>query len=240
MRDMSQEIVEEFWTHELGASAGFVSVSRQVGWAAQERYNGVQLFRRGERLIVAAPSRCAKLISGALDGRSVDQSFSRTWLQTTLGDAVERIDGPADILYADQSSFRGAVSHAARALTDADRGAYHALASVLDGQEIADSGFSADNFPAFGVFSGDRLCAVASYRVRQPSIAEILVATHPNYRRQGFARAALSALALEAFKFHLVLELRAPASNENSLAFARALGFGHYCSTLFAQLRAPR
>lgn len=240
MRDMSQEYVEQFWTHELGAGSGLVSVTPQMGCAAQTLYHGVQMFRRGDRLIVAAPARYAEFIAGALHGRSVDECFSSAWLQATLGDDAERVLGPAEVHYADESSFRGTAGHDARSLSDADGVAYQALAAAMNSKEIEGSGLSPDNFPAFGAFSGDTLCAAASYRICQPSIAHIVVASHPKYRRQGFARAAVSALAAAALKSHLVLQWRALVSNSESLKLARALGFDHYCSTLFAPLREPR
>ena len=93
-------------------------------------------------------------------------------------------------------------------------------------------------FPAFGAFSADVLCAAASYTVWEPSIAHIIVATHPDHRRKGFASAAIGALAADAFARGLILQYRAVAWNTSSLALAHALGFSHYCSTLYVRLRA--
>jgi predicted GNAT family acetyltransferase len=101
---------------------------------------------------------------------------------------------------------------------------------------LEDSGFSAEAFPAFGVFSGARLCAAASYSIWKPSIAHIIVATHPEHRRRGFAKATIHALAKDALDRGLILQWRAVAWNVSSLALAQTLGFKHYCSTIFARI----
>jgi predicted GNAT family acetyltransferase len=122
-------------------------------------------------------------------------------------------------------------------LSEPDSDAYRALISDLSQTESAESGAAAGQFPAFGSFCDDVLCAVASYEVWQSSIAHIRVATHPQYRRGGFARAAVQALACDAFERGLILQWRAVAWNTNSLTLAAALGFEHYATTIFVRLK---
>lgn len=90
------------------------------------------------------------------------------------------------------------------------------------------------------MFSGDSLCAVASYELWLPSIAHISVATHPDHRRRGFAQAAIQALATAAFARGLILQWRAVAWNTHSLALAQSLGFAYYGATLYVRLRGKR
>ncbi len=125
----------------------------------------------------------------------------------------------------------------ARALSQSDLPAYRILEDALDPKDSEDSGFSSGKFPAFGVFPDDVLCAAASYSVWEPSIAHIIVATHPQHRRRGFAKAAVSALAEDAMGRGLVLQWQTVVWNTNSLALARDLGFEHYCSKIFARCR---
>jgi ribosomal protein S18 acetylase RimI-like enzyme len=71
--------------------------------------------------------------------------------------------------------------------------------------------------PAFGCIVDGRLVAMAATHFARPDIVEIgFVATHPDYRRQGYASACTAALALAAFRlaprvFLMVLEHNAPA-----------------------------
>jgi len=159
------------------------------------------------------------------------------WLQRVFAQDAERILGPAEVNYADETIFRSERRHFTRPLSASDSAAYSALAAALDSKEVEDSGVSSEAFPAFGAFSDQILCAVASYEIWETSIAHITVATHPNYRRRGFAKAAVGALATAALDQGLILQWRAVAWNKNSLALARDLGFKHYCSTLYVRIR---
>jgi RimJ/RimL family protein N-acetyltransferase len=189
-------------------------------------------------VIVAGPPGMAGFISDAVQRCSPDAVFSVPWLQSVLGSKAELILGPAELNYADATTFRRAPHESARPLSEADSDGYQALVSALDKAEVADSGATAGKFPAFGSFSNNVLCGVASYAVWQSSIAHITVATHPRYRRRGFARAAVQALATDALERGLILQWRAVAWNTNSLALAAALGFDHYASTIFVRLNA--
>ncbi|MBO0800137.1 MAG: GNAT family N-acetyltransferase, partial [Blastocatellia bacterium] len=213
----------------------------------QHHYSGVRLFANGERLIIASPPARAELIKEATVGVIPEEAFSVDWLQRVFADDAEKILGPAEVCYADEASFRTEPNHNGRALLAKDYDAYRALVESLDPKEVEESGVRfpdsrcqfPDAFSAFGVFSDDILCSVASYEVWEPSIAHIHIITHPNYRRRGYARAAVQALAAEALDRGLILQWRAVAWNEASLSLAHALGFEYYCSTLYIRLRNP-
>ena len=238
MRTDSQQELDRFWAHELGVDAGLLASAPEVYCTVQRLYSGVQLFRRGGRLVLAAPPGRTQQIQDAIRGRSPDEVFSAEWLHSVFVQDAERILGPAHVSYADDTSFRSESSRSARSISASDAAAYRALASALGSKEVEDSGFSGEAFPAFGAFSAEVLCAAASYTVWEPSMAHIIVATHPDHRRKGFASAAIRALAADAFARGLILQYRAVAWNASSLALARALGFSYYCSTLYVRLRA--
>ena len=235
----SLQKIFRFWADDLAVdSAILLPEVPGIMCAVQNNYCGVQLVRRGSTLIVASPPGISDFVRHGVQGRSADDVFSVQWLQSVLGSQAEVILGPAEVNYADATTFLTAHHGSARPLSEADSEAYRVLISSLNESEIADSGAAAGKFPAFGSFSDNVLCAVASYAVWPSSIAHIIVATHPQYRRRGFARAAVQALAADAFERGLILQWRAVAWNTNSLALAAALGFEHYASTIFARLKA--
>lgn len=224
MKSENREAVDRFWAHELGADAGLGN-ARTVCCTVQNLYSGVQLFRDAERLIVACPPNKVKFIQDTIADVSPEELFSVEWLQRVFAQDAERILGPAEVNYADETTFRSGRNHFTRPLSAADAAAYNTLAAALDSKEVEDSGVSSEAFPAFGAFSDQILCAVASYEIWETSIAHITIATHPAYRRRGFAKAAVGALAMAAFDQGLILQWRAVAWNKNSLALARDLGF---------------
>jgi GNAT superfamily N-acetyltransferase len=239
MKAHTREQLDRFWAHQLGMDSGLASTSR-ICCTTQSLYSGVQLFANGERLIIASPPATAELIQNAIADVSPEEAFSVEWLQSVFANDAERILGPAEVNYADETTFRSEYNHCGRALSISESDAYRTFVAALAPKEVEDSGVSADAFPAFGAFSDDLLCSVASYRVWEPSIAHISIATHPNYRRRGFAKAAVQALAVSALDCGLILQWRAVTWNTNSLSLSSDLGFEYYCSTLYVRLRNPQ
>jgi len=238
MNSGSWQAVDAFWARDLGMTPDAFAGSHGVFCAVQHLHSGLQLFRRNECLIVAAPPGMISSVEGATRDLSIDTLFSVNWLQQLCGRNTEKILGPAEVNYADASTFKYLGTLQGRKLTNDDSQAYAGLAAALDVSELEQSGFSADRLPAFGAFSNGMLCAAASYSVWEPSIAHIVVATHPDYRRHGFASAAVQSLAEEALSRGLILQWRALSTNGSSLALAERLGFRHYCSTLYVRLRS--
>jgi GNAT superfamily N-acetyltransferase len=236
MKTGSREQIDRFWAERLGSDSSLASTA-SIRCTVQHLYSGVQLFTNGKRLIIASPPAKVELIEQAVVDASPEEVFSVDWLERILGNQAERIVGPAELKYADEATFRSEPDPLGRALSASDAVAYRSLVAALDPQQ-EDISVSSDAFPAFGAFSDDTLCSVASYEVWEPCIAHIRIATHPSYRRRGFARAAARALAREALENRLILQWRALAWNTNSLRLARSLGFTHYGSTLYVRLRA--
>jgi GNAT superfamily N-acetyltransferase len=228
--------LDRFWADKLGNDSNLASTPN-ICCTVQPLISGVQLFTNGERLIIASPPDKAELIKKAIIDVPAEEAFSVEWLKRIFANDAEKIIGPAEVNYADETSFRSEASHLGRALSSSDAVAYRGLVAALDPKKEDISISSSDAFPAFGAFSNDTLCSVASYEVWKPCIAHIRVATHPNYRRRGFAKAAVRALAAEALENGLILQWRALAWNKNSLSLARDLGFNYYCSTLYVRLR---
>lgn len=124
----------------------------------------------------------------------------------------------------------------ARRLSEADVPAMTALAEAA-GLSVWHAGTLALG-PAFGCFANRQLVAMAATHFATPEVVEIgHIATHPDYRRRGYASACTAALATAAFAlaprvFLMVLEHNAPA-----LAAYQRLGFRsmeHFHLTRFA------
>ena len=234
MKAHNWEQIDRYWANELGIESSLADTPN-IFCTTQHLYSGVQLFTNGERLVIASPPEKTELIKNAIIGVSPEEVFSVEWLQRIFSEA-EKIVGPAVVNYADETNFLSEPSNCGRALSASDSDAYRELVAALD-PKVEDIGITSNEFPAFGAFSDDILCSVASYEVWKPCIAHIRIATHPSYRRRGFAKAAAQALAVEALGNGMILQWRALAWNSNSLSLARDLGFERYCSTIYVRLR---
>ena len=218
----------------MGLLEGLETLAPGVYCTVQQLYAGVQLLERNGRLVVASPPSHAELTRKRVSDLPIEQLFSIDFVARMSAGDVERVLGPAQVLYADIQTFRRSPVPHCRQLTSDDAHRIEALAGTLTASELELSGFNADQPPAFGAFAGGVLCAVASYELWSSQIAHITVVTHRDFRRQGHARAAISALADHALARKMVLQYRAVECNENSLALGRSLGFEYFCSTIYA------
>lgn len=80
--------------------------------------------------------------------------------------------------------------------------------------------------PAFGCYEGDQLVAMAATHYATPEVIEIgHIATHPDFRRRGYASACTIALAQAAFRLAPRVFLMVLADNTAALAAYKRLGF---------------
>jgi GNAT superfamily N-acetyltransferase len=236
MMPINQQEIDRYWATEMGTGPEFMHNTSEVICTAQQLYSGVQLFHRDGFLVVASPQHLVDFIATRVRDLPIRNIFSVEFVERLLVSGVEKILGPAHISYADSSTFNPSPIGSSRSLTPEDSAICQSFTTALSTAEIEQSGFDSSEAPAFGAFANDVLCAIASYQIWQARIAHITVVTHPDYRRHGFGRVAVSALAEHAFARNLILQYRALASNENSLKLGRSLGFRHYCSTIYARL----
>jgi ribosomal protein S18 acetylase RimI-like enzyme len=236
MTPANQQEVDRYWAVEMATGLDVTPNAGEVICTAQRLYSGVQLFQRNRLLIIAAPPHLVDFIATEIRDLPIRNIFSVEFVERLLISRTEKILGPAHVSYADKSTFRSASLTSCRLLTAADAALFQSFTAALIPAELEQSGFDAEETPAFGAFAAGFLCAVAGYRIWEPRIAHITVATHPDFRRRGHGQVAVSALAEDAFSRNLILQYRALASNENSLKLGRSLGFQPYCSTIYARL----
>jgi len=112
-----------------------------------------------------------------------------------------------------------------RALASGDLGALAVLHQQTPRDQVDESG--TDGLPAFGIFDGRQLTAVACLKFlhQMPTIA---VLTHPAHRGRGLATHVVAAAARAGLHWRPEVQYRAFHDNRASIAVARSCGFRHY------------
>ena len=151
---------------------------------------------------------------------------------------VESI-GPAFIGYNDVKHFKSVSSGATRRLTPQDKKAVDMLRAACAAQEWEHGGSEFIPSAMVGAFSAQELAALASYELWGEQIAHIAVVTHPAFRGQGFATAAVSTLTEMVLERTLLPQYRTLEANTPSITLARRLGFAEYATSLAIRF-APR
>src|SRR5262245_19763590 len=130
MKAHNREQIDQFWADELGLGSS-IAITPHICCTVQHLYSGVRLYSSGERLIIASPPARAEFIQEAVANVSPAEAFSVDWLQRIFADEAEKILGPAEVNYADETNFRSEQGTGGRALSASDSAAYRALVAAL-------------------------------------------------------------------------------------------------------------
>lgn len=219
--------VRRYWAERLGVSSNaFENTGIAVGPAHE---GGVQLFRRGERVVIGAPEPYVEQLqqrSGELATLDLDESNTvRKWL--TDIDIVDRVIGPTFYGYTDRETFTPVESNA-RTLTVDDESAYDAFQAAIPDDEWEQGGTGFVAGETVGRFVDDRLVSLAGYEQWDGLIAHISVVTHPEYRGEGYGRAVVSQVTEQALSEGLTPQYRTSDAWPWSVSVARGLGFERF------------
>jgi GNAT superfamily N-acetyltransferase len=234
------DLVDRYWAADLGCSrADLRSPSTHVvpHAGALVDYRGVFMLLVGGAPVVSLPRDLYPSLRAVASQWSGADVVSGTFLQDVLGDAVDQIIGPAFIGYTDGATFHPLVPNAAHLLAAGDAEPVAELRAACDAVEWSHGGSALGQNPAAGVYSSERLVALAGYEVWGGGIAQISVITHPGHRGRGHAGAVVSMLTETALVQGLVPQYHTLESNTPSMQVARKLGFVRYGVSMAVRLR---
>jgi hypothetical protein len=153
-------------------------------------------------------------------------------VEAVFGERVAARVGPAYVGYTDLKHFLPVFLSTTRGLTDQDEKAVNALRDACTVEKWAHGGSEFRPTEMVGVFKGPELAALASYQIWGRQIAHISIVTHPAFRGQSYATAAVGSLTQTVLERTLVPQYRTLEGNVPSMAVARRLGFVHYATSL--------
>ena len=218
-----------YWAEVFGCAPGDLRPSRPLVLprpAAGGEYHGAQIHSFGAAPLALLPpplvARYRDPLAAAMEGGvEADGRWS-----AVFGEHVEKVIGPAEVWYADASTFRPSFGESpARLLGPDDAEAVEALRRACEPLEWEHGGSHPGPHPAAGGFVDGHLVALAGYQLWNRRLAHLSIVTHPAHRGRGHGAAAVSALVPEAMARGLVPQYRALRENAASLAIARRLGF---------------
>ena len=224
------ERVDSYWAADFfGCSLdeyhSTYHVQKHAGKLQQDDYCGIYCFSSADRTTISIPPRWFDRVGPMLPA-SPDE------LANGLRSIATAIVGPAYIGY----SNGGSASHGdARAVRQADKVAWTELQAACLPIEWDHGGSNLDE-ACSGVFSGERLIALAGYKTWGGIIAHISIVTHPDFRGHGHGRSAVAHAMNQAVSDGLIPQYQTLDSNGPSIALASALGFSRYARSLAIRL----
>jgi GNAT superfamily N-acetyltransferase len=233
------DTVEHYWSSFLGCPREALSRPQTlvVPHAGLSDYHGLFVFLRHTLLVVSVPPHLLDTWCPQAVGWLPADVLQEDRLRCLVGDAAERIVGPAFVGYTERDTFQPAHTGEVRVLGPHDGTAFTALQAACSPLEWEHGGSQLGDQPVVGAYDGAHLVAVAGYTLWGGSIAHIAVVAHPQYRGQGYGKAVVSGLTAAVLSRGLVPQYRTLEANTPSMALARVLGFERYATTVAVRLR---
>jgi RimJ/RimL family protein N-acetyltransferase len=228
------EVVDRYWARFFDcAPEALRSDTAQIGvHVGQGDYAGCYLMEFGGAPVVSLPIGEVERYRAAIAQWKAGVVRMPALVEAIFGKRVVAIVGPAFVGYNDQKHFQPYLSGSTRRLTSRDEKEVDMLraACALEEWEAGGSEFRPNAM--VGAFRGQELAALAGYQLWGEQVAHIAILTHPAFRGQGHATAAVSTLTEMVFERALVPQYRTLETNAPSLAVARRLGFVRYATSL--------
>ncbi len=228
------ELVDSYWAQFFGClpEALRADIPQIVASSGPCAYTGCYVMEFGGAPVVSLPVDELELNRAAIEQWRAGVLRHLAFVEGVFGDRVVARVGPAYIGYTDRKHFRPVSLSTARRLTDKDEEAMHALREACTIEEWEHGGNESRPTEMVGAFKGHELAALASYQIWGEQIAHIAIVTHPTFRGQGYATAAVSCLTHNVLERMLVPQYRTLEGNAPSMAVASRLGFIHYGTSL--------
>jgi GNAT superfamily N-acetyltransferase len=232
------ELLDRFYAEYLGCP---VEALRHpgvvVGVQSEEaHYNGLFVWRREQSCVLSVPPEHLEPVRRYVRDKSIAEVWGEAQFRALFGAQIERIVGPTWVGNIDWEELRSVDLRDARVLSRGDARALWDLEVACAPLEWRHAGIGLDLPVVVGCEVKGRLVAVAGYTLWGKEVAHVGVVTHPEYRGQGYGKAAVAALTLYAGGRGLIMQYRALESNPASIGIAVSLGYRPYASTYSVRL----
>ena len=228
------KLVDSYWAEFFGCAPDALRTDTPqiVAHAGLADYVRCYLMGFGGAPIVSLPVDELESSRAAIEQWHAGVVRLPALVEAIFGQRVAARVGPAYVGYTDLKHFRPAFLSGTRGLTTQDEKAINALRDACTVEEWEHGGSEFRPTEMAGVFKGHELAALASYQIWGQQIAHISIVTHPDFRRRGYATAAVGSLTQTVLERTLVPQYRTLEGNVPSMAVARRLGFVHYATSL--------
>lgn len=228
--------VAEYWAGVFGiAPAEFTASGTRVipnaGKVAGREASWI--FRHGQTCIVAAPPRLVPDLERRVGQMNAERMQSIEGGRHLFGDLVQKTVGPAYQGHIAPEEFRRCLSPCVRKLVAEDKAALAAVTALPDWE---DCGLAANDPNLYGSFASGKLACVAGLIHWDASVVNVGVITAPPCRRQGHARATVSAAVREGLERGYLILYQTLLANTAAVRLAESLGCRQYTQHLYISL----
>ena len=234
----SQRILKEYWSDELGISLEADSGSATVcAHGTLEGYNGIIAFRRHDACILSAPPSLVEDLQQRLSGKALTDFWSETCFRELLDTKIDRIIGPGWLGEINPENFIPCHGTETREIQATEWPLFDQFMAANTPEDQDVCSLESGRTPTIGVFHRDQIVSASGYELKFDKVANIGILTHPEFRGQGFARQAVSAITEYALTLPIGVQYWTLLENHNSVKTARSLGFTQFAETFGIRLK---
>jgi predicted GNAT family acetyltransferase len=190
--------------------------------------NAVHIWTIGHHAFARLDPAVAELVHQVLSSQTDPVTLSAAHLTSSQEKllVLEVEDSVLTYLYPpDLQPVDVAESFEIRQLTTSDEAALKRMQSACRQEEVDEGEVSVEDEIGFGCFQGPDLVTVAT-GFRLTGFMDIGVLTHPEFRRLGLGKAAVTALCLWCIDHDVIAQYRCRVDNVGSYSISKSLGFG--------------
>ncbi|MGG0186863.1 GNAT family N-acetyltransferase [Bacillus rhizoplanae] len=201
-----------------------------------KRYKGAYLVRNEYWCVCSVPKAFLQMVQQRISMKPIDIVFERDFLQNLFGSYVDIIIGPTFLGYANKTDFYPVFTHQVSLIDEMQHDYLYELKEECSELEWERSDIELNRQPIMGCFVQNKLVAAGSWRDKG-GVLSIGILTHPQYRKQGFGKAIVSALTQYGLQCGGIMQYQTLESNTSSVSIASSLGYKRLLQSISVRLR---
>lgn len=178
--------------------------------------------------IIRAASEHEEILAGWAKSQEEDAPRTAEAVAQAFPNQEWKVSPSEKVLYLNPAEFRPSGKPGVRQLSERDSEDLTAMHRGCSLAEQQAGEVSIDHPAIFGAYVDGRLAAAASFIDQGLDIADVGVLVHRDFRRQGYGRAVVSALAQWGLDHQRIVQYWRFCSNTGSARLADSLGFAEY------------
>ena len=226
-----------YWSRFFGIDPGDIDRNDilVVPHAALGDWSGAWVWWQDSCTVVSVQQEMVNDLKRRISKSEVDRLRSVSTVSTFFDDRVGKIIGPACHGWIEYKLFDYKKPGAVTSIS------YKKILELSDLRDRdpdgwRDAGFGEKSDCAFCVVVDQQIVSLAAYTIDDLGAAFIRVFTHPEFRRQGLARAAMGACINDALSKDIPCVYQTLMSNSGAMRAARDVGFIEYGRHLAVRL----
>ncbi len=211
---------------------------------ALKGFNGAWIFLRKKKVVISIMPSMLGEIQGKIDQKipsAAADYLSNEFIEYLFEDRIEKLVGPAFQGYYEKKFENNQEAAKIQSINfQTHKNQIFDLSQTGDEQGWNNSSIKENSEALFGYFVENQLVSIANFQLRNGNVGFIGVYTDPNFRGQGFGRAAVQAAVNHLINHGYGVLYQTLFSNKGSMGIAQKIGIKEYARHIAVRLKSGK